>query len=162
MMSYRIRGLPLADFQPLFGLDDAALQERNAMRVVADSKPGFPCRITLEDAEPGETLILLNYEHQGAATPYRSSHAIFVREAAREQAVIDNAVPPYLATRLLSVRAFDAEGMMVDAECVEGTGLEAVIQRMFEAPRILYLHVHNARRGCFAARIDRAAPAPEQ
>ena len=67
MTGYRISGLPLADFAPLFGLDDAALKERGAMRVVAANKPGYPCRVTLEDAEPGETLILLNYEHQAAA-----------------------------------------------------------------------------------------------
>ena len=162
MTAYRITGLPIADFQPLFGLDDAALRTRNALRVVADSKPGFPCRITLEDAEPGETLLLVNYEHQNAPTPYRSRHAIFVRESAKAEAVIENEVPPYLATRLLSVRAFDAEGMMVDADCVEGAALEPLIDRMFEEPRIAYLHVHNARRGCFAARIDRAASAPEQ
>jgi len=85
-----------------------------------------------------------------------------VRESAKTEAVIENEVPPYLATRLLSVRAFDAEGMMVDADCVDGAALEPLIDRMFEEPRIAYLHVHNARRGCFAARIDRAASAPEQ
>jgi hypothetical protein len=156
MTGYRISGLPVAAFEPLFGLDDEALEERGAMRVTAASKPGFPCRITLEDAEPGETLILLNYEHQTAATPYRSRHAIFVRESAKVEAVFENEVPPLLSERLLSVRAFDAEGMMVDADCVEGTELEPLIERMLGDPAAAYLHVHNARRGCFAARIDRA------
>lgn len=155
-MGYRISGLPLSDFAPLFGLDDEALKARGALRVTADSKPGFPCRVTLEDAEPGETLLLLNYEHQAATTPYRSSHAIFVRERARGEAAFENEVPPLLSDRLLSVRAFDAHGMMVDADCVPGAELEPLIERLFDAPDTAYLHVHNARRGCFAARVDRA------
>ena len=156
-MSYRISGLPLADFEPLFELDDEALKARNVLRMTADEKPGFPCRVTLEDAEPGETLLLLNYEHQAAATPYRSNHTIFVREAAKAEAVFENEVPPLLSGRLLSVRAFDAEGMMVDADCIEGSALEPVIERLLGEPRTAYLHVHNAKRGCFAARVDRSS-----
>ncbi|MFC7498386.1 DUF1203 domain-containing protein [Enterovirga sp. GCM10030262] len=156
MTGYRISGLPLADFEPLFGLDDAALKEQRAMRVIALDKPGYPCRVTLEDAEPGETLILLNYEHQAAATPYRSGHAIFVRESAREEAVFENEVPPLLSSRLLSVRAYDETGMMVDADCVNGAELEPLIARLFDDCGTAYLHIHNARRGCFAARVERA------
>ncbi|QPQ55245.1 DUF1203 domain-containing protein [Allosphingosinicella flava] len=158
MTGYRISGLPLADFQPLFGLDEAALKERGAIRMVADKKPGFPCRVTLRDAEPGETLILVNYEHQGAATPFRSRHAVFAREKANTETVFENEVPPLLYVRLLSVRAFNEEGMMVDADCIEGSELEPLIQRMFADPDIAYLHVHSAKPGCFVARIDRAAP----
>ena len=154
MSGYRISGLPLADFQPLFGLDEAALAERGARRVIAAGKPGYPCRVTLADAEPGESLILLNYVHQEADTPYRSGHAIFVREGAREEAVFDNEVPPLLACRLLSVRAFDGDGNMTDADCVDGTELEPLIERMLGDPGTDYLHVHNAKRGCFAARVD--------
>ena len=160
MTGYRISGLPLADFRPFFGLSDDALEARGIKRMIANSKPGFPCRITLEDAEPGEALLLLNYEHQAAATPYRSKHAIFVRESAVAEAVFDNVVPLVLGTRLLSVRAFNAQGMMLDADCVEGTELEPLIDRLFADPEAAYLHVHNARRGCFAARVDRA-PVPE-
>lgn len=154
-MGYRISGLPLADFEPLFGLDEQALKARNIVRVRADAKPGYPCRVTLEDAEPGETLLLLNYEHQGAATPYRSSHAIFVREAAKAERVFENEVPPLLSERLLSVRAFDADGMMVDADCLQGSELEPAIERLLGDSCVAYLHVHNAKRGCFAARVDR-------
>jgi hypothetical protein len=152
---YRITGLPSAPFEPLFGLDEAALKQRGARRVVADRKPGFPCRITLEDAEPGETLILTHYEHQEADSPYRASHAVFVREGAAREAVFENEVPPYLALRLLSVRAFDEQGMMVDCDVAPGEKLEPLIDRMFADDRAAYLHVHNARPGCFAARIDR-------
>lgn len=154
-MNFRITGLPLSLFQPLFGLTDADLAACGARRYIADQKPGFPCRISLMDAEPGETLILLNYQHQPANTPYQSAHAVFVREAATQQYDRVGEVPQQLRTRLLSVRSFDRDGMMVDADVTEGRDLEILAQRLFDKPEADYLHVHTARRGCYLARIDR-------
>lgn len=154
-MQYRFSGLPVELFQPLFGLDDAKLAEMNIRRVVADAKPGFPCRITLEDAEPGERLLLLAHEHQPAHSPYRASGPIFVRESARKT-YDGSALPPVFRGRFLSVRAYDAGGMMIDAEVVEGNDSEPLFERMFASEDVAYLHVHNARRGCFSARVDRA------
>lgn len=155
-MSFVIAGLDPAPFRHLYGLDEAALAAEGAVRVVADSKPGFPCRITLEDAEPGETLLLLNHEHLPVPNPYRSRHAIFVREGAEAPARHVGTVPDQLARRLLSVRAFDRAAMMIDADVIEGRELEALIARCFADPATAFLHVHNAKRGCFAARVDRA------
>lgn len=155
-MSFRICGLPIEPFAPLFGLVDEALARAGARRYVADSKPGFPCRITLADAEIGERVLLLNYEHQPAESPFRSSHAIFVREGAGSVTVTStNEVPPALRTRILSLRAFDADGMMLDAELVAGGRAEPAIERLFANPYVAYLHAHYATRGCYAARIDR-------
>ena len=153
---YRVTGLPLDPFRDLFGLGEAELAARGVRRVVADAKPGFPCRISLEDAEPGEPLLLLNFEHQPADTPFRSRHAIFVREAARTTHDGVGTLPEQLRVRLLSLRAFDSEHMMVDAEVAEGREAEPVIERLLADPRTAYLHAHFARRGCYAARIDRA------
>ncbi len=155
MGGYIIRGLDPAPFAPLFGLSDAALAEHHVVRRVADTKPGFPCRVTLDDAEPGEGLLLLNYEHLPVASPYRSTHAIFIREGARDAALYVDAVPEQLSRRLLSVRAFDAAGMMADADVIDGTALDAVARAWLAPPEVAYLHVHNAKPGCFAARIDR-------
>lgn len=154
-MSFVFSGLSVADFQPLFTLSDESLLERQAFRYRVDACPGFPCRITLDDARPGETVLLLNFEHQPAATPYRSGHAIFVRESARQAARFEDQIPPALARRLLSVRAFDQGHMMVDADVADETGIRCLIQRLLSDPRAAYLHAHYARRGCFAARIDR-------
>ena len=154
-MDYVISGLPLQPFQPLFGLDDATLRERGAVRVVADASPGYPCRITLQDAEPGERLLLLPWKHLDADTPYRAGGPIFVREAASASAVFRNEIPEQQRSRLLSVRAYDADGWMRDAEVDEGVRLEALIARFFADPQVAYLHAHNARRGCYACRIDR-------
>ena len=154
-MDYVISGLPLQPFQPLFGLDDATLRERGVVRVVADASPGYPCRITLQDAEPGERLLLLPWKHLDADTPYRAGGPIFVREAASASAVFRNEIPEQQRSRLLSVRAYDADGWMRDAEVDEGVRLDALIARFFTDPQVAYLHVHNARRGCYACRIDR-------
>lgn len=153
-MDYVISGLPMQAFQPLFGLDDEALRAHGASRVTADG-PGYPCRITLEDAAPGEPLLLLPWTHLDADTPYRSGGPIFVRESVAAQAVFRNRVPEQQRSRLLSVRAYDARGWMLDAEVDEGERLEPLIERFFADPRTAFLHVHNARRGCYACRVDR-------
>jgi hypothetical protein len=156
MMGYRIAGLDPAPFRHLYGLSDAALAAEGVIRMTVTDTPGAPCRVTLADAEPGERVLLLNHVYQSADTPYRGSHAIFVREGAENVAAFVDTVPEVLAIRLLSVRAFDAAGMMTDADVVEGGALEALIARFFADPDVAYLHAHNAKRGCFAARIDRA------
>lgn len=153
-MRLRYTGLPLEDFEPLFGLGDSELAARGIRRMIADDKPGFPCRITLEDAEPGERVLLLAYEHQQADSPYRASGPVFVREASRAR-YDSHAFPPVFRGRLLSVRAYDANGMMTDADVTDGDGAEAVFERMLSRADASYLHVHNARRGCYAARVDR-------
>ena len=155
-MSFTVSSLPIEPFQPLFALDDAILARRGMARVVADAAFAFPCRVTLDDAEPGERLILLNYEHQPAETPFRATHAIYVRETAAAPVTTTNQLPPALRRRLLSLRGFDAAGMLRDAEVVEGAAAEAVIDGMLANPDIAYLHAHYARPGCYAARIDRA------
>lgn len=154
-MSFRAVGLSAAPFDALFALDDEALAARGMRRVIADSKPGYPCRVSLEDAEPGETLILLPFEHQTAHSPYRASGPIFVRQAAREAFDAVGIVPPVLRGRMLSLRAYDGSGDMVDAEVVDGGEVEEVIARLFARDEVSTIHVHNAKRGCYACRIER-------
>src|ERR1700704_5191738 len=115
-MSFQVSGLPVAPFAPLFGLSDAELAKQDIVRHTADTSPGFPCRVSLRDAEAGETLLLLNYEHLAVATPYRSRYAIYVREYADEARVPVNEIPDVLRRRLLSLRAFDKQGMLLDAD----------------------------------------------
>lgn len=154
-MSFRITGLAPEPFQHLFALSDAELAARGAVRRIADRKPGFPCRISLTDAEPGQEVILTHFEHHAVASPFRASHAIYVRRGEERYEAIDQ-VPEQLRLRLLSVRAFDRAGMLVDADIVDGPTLEPVITRLLGDPRADYLHVHYAKPGCYAARIDRA------
>ena len=155
-MNFQITPLPLAQFAPLFALSDEELAARNIVRRTVDRYPGFPCRVSLEDAPLGETVLLLNYEHQPAATAYRSSHAIFVRERAREATPGVNEIPEVLSRRLLSVRGFDARGFMARADVLEGAVLADAIASFFASDDVAYLHLHNAKAGCYAARVDRA------
>jgi hypothetical protein len=156
MMSFQIKGLPAATFAPLFNLPETILATHQAVRVTADWYPGFPCRVSLRDARAGETLLLLNYEHLPVTSPYRSRHAIYVREHAAEAHLEVDEIPEVLLIRLLSLRSFDDAGMMIDADVVQGRDLAAAITRMFESHSAQYLHVHNAKPGCFAARVERA------
>lgn len=155
MTSFRITGLSPEPFAELFGLDDEALAARGAKRYVVDEKPGFPDRIEMRDLDPGERAILVNYTHQAADTPYRSSHAIFVREGATQRYDRVNEVPAVMRMRPLSLRAFDAAGMMLDADLASGDEIEALIERLFANPAAAYIHAHNAKRGCYSGRIDR-------
>jgi hypothetical protein len=155
MMDFRIQGLSPTPFMPLYGLSDDELAGRNAKRYIADSKPGFPDRIEMRDAEPGERLILVNYAHQPAATPYHASHAIFVLEGAEKTYDAVNEVPEVLRRRILSIRAFDLNHWLVEGDVCEGRELEVTIQRLFSNPEAAYLHAHYAKPGCYAARVER-------
>ena len=61
-----------------------------------------------------------------------------------------------MRARLLSLRAYDTAGMMLDADVIEGAAVEPVIERLFVNRNVSYIHVHNAKRGCYSGRIDRA------
>ncbi len=155
-MTFRIHALPAEDFADLHRLSDAELASRNARRITADASPGYPCRVSLADAEPGETLILLNHVSMPAETPFRASHAIFVRENAETATPEPGTVPEVLARRLLSIRAFGADHMMKNADVVDGADLGPALDAIFADPKIAEVHIHNAKLGCFAARATRS------
>ncbi len=156
-MNFQIHSLPAGDFAPLFELTDAELAERNAVRMVVNAKPGTPCRVSLQDAEVGETVILLNYAHFPHASPYKATHAIFVRKDARQAEPAVNEVPLVLTARLISVRIFDENHMMIGADVVPGETLAQTLSTAFEDTEVSYIHLHNAKPGCFAASVRRAA-----
>jgi hypothetical protein len=154
-MSYRIRGLPFAPFQDFTRLDELALGARGAVRVIATDDT-FPCRVTLAHAGVGESLLLLNYTHLDSPhSPYHASGPIYVREAFTETFEAENQLPAPLRSRLLSLRAYAEGDMMVDAEVIDGKEADVEIERMLQCREVRFIHVHYARRGCYAARIDR-------
>jgi hypothetical protein len=156
-MPFRFTGLPFSTFESLHAMTDEQLAAIGAQRMIVDEKPGFPCRVTLADAEPGERVVLLSYTHQNAASPFKASGPIFVREALRGTYESSVVPPVFLTGRLLSARAYDAEGMMVDADVVEAAKIENLLSKLFANVGTDYVHIHYARRGCYAARVDRAA-----
>jgi Protein of unknown function (DUF1203) len=154
-MSFRITGLSPEPFRHLYDLSDSELALQGVKRYIADKKPGFPDRIEMRDAEVGEKLLLLNHLCQPANTPYRATHAIFVREGAENTYDKVDEIPEVMRTRLLSLRAYDAMGMMLDADVVNGRDIEGLITQFFKSLQVAYIHVHNAKPGCYSGRIDR-------
>ncbi len=140
----------------LFDLDDAGLAAHHAVRRIADSARGFPCRVSLRDAAVGEELLLVPYWHQPAASPYRACGPVFIRRGAMPARLAANAVPPYVAQRLVSVRAYDHADCLVAAEVMEGVQVGAWLGGQLDDPGIAYAHLHSARHGCYLCHAGRA------
>ena len=154
--NFRIVGLPHAQFEPLFALNDGELAAKRARRMIVDAKPGFPCRIGLADAEIGETVILLPFVHHDVDSPYRASGPIFVRENAKEAQLAPGEIPEVVKSRTMSVRAYDKNETMLDGTVVRGSEIKAHIEKLFADPKIEYLHLHNAGAGCYSCKVERA------
>jgi hypothetical protein len=155
-MPFLIAALPRTLFEPLFSMTDEELTGYDAIRQRVTRKPGFPCRVSLADAEVGEEVLLVHYEHQSARTPFRASHAVYVRPAARQAFPGRDEVPELLRSREISLRGFDSTGMMVHADLADGRELEGAIEKIFAVGEVAYIHLHYAKPGCYAARVDRA------
>ena len=155
-MDFRITGISPQPFKAVFQLGADALAAIGAQRVFADDASSYPCRVSLTHALPGEELILMSYQHQPGNSPYRAAGPIFARKSALNAFDEVNIVPEPVRVRLLSVRAYDRDDMIVEAEVVDGKEIEALIERYFQRDDVAYLHLHYARRGCYACRVDRA------
>ena len=154
--NFKIVGLPLAQFQPLFSLDDNELAQKGARRLNVDTKPGFPCRVSLQDAEISERVILVPFVHHDVESPYRASGPIFVRETAKEVEPTLGEIPDVVTSRVMSVRAYNDKGMMVNAAVIPGKELESQIEKFFDDAKVSYLHLHNAGAGCYSCRVERS------
>jgi hypothetical protein len=155
-INFRLVPLPIAEFLPLFELSDEQLQERSAQWLVADANPGYPCRVSLSDAEIGERVLAISFIHHDVRSPYRASGPVFVRKDARAANLEVNEVPIMFQHRLLSLRAYDSCGMMISAKTVPGAELVHAITQHFEDPCVDYQHIHNASPGCFNCAVSRA------
>ncbi|HSC64679.1 MAG TPA: DUF1203 domain-containing protein [Caldimonas sp.] len=157
MPSFQIVGLSPTPFEELFALPPDELAPRGIRRVRAASSPGYPCRISLEDAQAGDELLLLPFEHQPARSPYRASGPIYVKVGARQRTMAFGEVPESVRRRQISLRAYDVEDLIVDAEVCEGESVRAEIERLMADPRVRYVHLHNAKRGCYSCLARRVA-----
>jgi Protein of unknown function (DUF1203) len=153
--NFRIVGLSGAGFEPLYSLSEQELAAKGARRMRVDAKPGFPCRVSLADAEIGEQVILLPFAHHDVDSPYRASGPIFVRQNAKGSNLALGEVPEVVARRIMSVRAYDRDSMMIDAAVVPGTELKTHIEKLFANQKIEYLHLHNAGAGCYSCKVER-------
>jgi hypothetical protein len=152
---YRIGGIPAEAFAELRKQSRKELEEQGAVFYCVDEKPGFPCRVTLQDADVGGEVVLINYSHLKGRSPYAGSGPIFINLEATESYNRVGEIPPIFRSRLLSLRGFDSTNMMLEADVVEGSIIENTIARFFSNPDVTFLQAHTARRGCFLAQIDR-------
>ena len=155
-MTFQIHALSPDEFAPLFDLSETELEGLGARLRKVATKPGVPCRVSLADADVGETVLLVNHEHLARTSPYRASHAIYVRKGAKQRHLKPREIPAMLSSRLLSVRGFDSDHLMQEADVVNGADLGPALDRFFENPEVSYIHVHIAKPGCFAAYVSRA------
>ena len=154
-MAYRIEGLAPEAFASLFGMMDGELAARGAMRVRADAASGYPCRVSLRDADEGEELVLLNHVSHDVDGPFRTAYAIYVRRAADAPASFEDEAPPYLDSRTLSLRGFGADGLLKHGLLAMPGEADGRIRELFERPEVDTIHAHAATYGCFLARIER-------
>ena len=155
MHAWRLSGLDPAPFESLFALSDDALHRLGGVRRTADAVPGFPCRVSLEDAPIGAELLLRPYEHHEALSPYRASGPIFVRRGATRRTLAPGELPRYVTDRLISLRAYDADAMMVDATVCDGPAVATALDGFFANGAVDYVHLHFAKRGCFSCLASR-------
>lgn len=154
MRNFRITGIDPTPFLYLYDLPADELASHGVIRYEATEGSAHPDRVLLRHALPGEHVLLVNYAHQPEPTPYRASHAIYILEGAVQPAEFINVVPEPLRVRMLSLRAFDSNHMMIDAALSDGTKAVDAIAQLLENPETAYIHAHFAARGCYAARID--------
>lgn len=154
-MSFLIKSLSSTTYNFLHALNDEKLLNHNARRLLVNAKPGYLCRVSLKDVDIGETIIVVNHEHQPQKTPYHATFAIFINEKSTQFQSEVGKVPDALLPRFLSVRAFNAQHYLVDADVCKGIDITDCIHKLFSNNDVSYLHLHHAAHGCFIAQVDR-------
>lgn len=155
MIDFQISALPYSQFASLFETSTSELEKLGAVKAIVDKKPGFPCRVSLQDSEIGEEVILLPYQHHKTNSPYQATGPIYVRKNVAIVSLAKNEIPLMLNHRLLSLRAYNQQGFMIEAHVVEGALLRDNLQSIFQNEWVEYIHIHNAKPGCFNCSVMR-------
>jgi hypothetical protein len=123
---------------------------------VATENDTGPCRSCLRVFLPGESRILFSYAPNQYDHPYNEIGPIYIHEQECQPYTEHDAFPVELRTRQpITLRCYASGGMMIDGELVGQRPVEEVIEKMFENPRIKYIHARTASVGCYIARIER-------
>lgn len=155
-VSFHINPVQKDQIDHWFSRSDEELKNANARWVKASSSPGFPCRVSLEDAQPGERVLLFPYRHLDVGTPYAGEGPIYVRENARQAALDQNQLPAFFAHRQLSLRGYSSKGFLQDARVCDGETVSHHIESLFANQQIATIHIHFAAPGCFCCSVERS------
>lgn len=153
---FRIEPVEREIFANLLNAPESQLHSANARWITVNSCPDYPCRVSLTDAAIGERVLALSWCHHDVDSPYRACGPIFVREFAETCTPEPDEIPPMLTHRLLSLRGYDRDAMMIAAAVAPGIELADNIRRLFDQADVEYLHIHNAMPGCFNCAVYRA------
>ncbi|MGB5553918.1 MAG: DUF1203 domain-containing protein [Flavobacteriaceae bacterium] len=155
-MNFQILALDDQIFDTFFNLNDNELEKLGGKRMIVDEKPGYPCRVSLEDAEIGEEVILLPYEFHKTKSPYQAKGPIFIRKGVKTTELEKNEIPIMLNHRLLSFRGYNKNGFMKTAITEKGDKTKDVIEKIFEIDEIEYIQIHNSSPGCYNCEVRRS------
>jgi len=155
-IDFLIKALPINNFHDLILKNNEELKLLGAAWITVDAEPGYPCRVSLLDAKVGERVLAVSFCHHNVNSPYKASGPIFVREKASIVKLGINEIPKMLRHRLLSVRAYSSQKLMIGSGVVQGTELESAIESQFQNSEVEYIHIHNANPGCFNCSVHRA------
>jgi hypothetical protein len=133
----------------------AANGESDHAIMVADSPNGYPCRHCLRFARPGERVILFPYAAIPSNHPYSESGPIFVHAEVCQRYTATREFPADLRKGRV-MRAYNSEFDMIDAEIVNGSEPETVIEKFFQNPETAFVDARSVTRGCYTFRIQRA------
>lgn len=154
-MNFQISALDYEIFDSFFKLNDTELEKVGGKRMIVDENPGFPCRVSLEDAEIGEEVILIPFEFHKTKSPYQARGPIFVRKDVKTKKLDINEIPEMLNHRLLSFRGYDKSGIMKSAITEKGDMTKEIIEKIFENKGIEYIQIHNSSPGCYNCQVNR-------
>jgi len=154
-MNFQVHGLNGSMFARYFEMSTSELEAHDAYLFEADECPCYPCRVSLVDAQVGETVLALSFKHHNAKGPYHSSGPIFIRKNAVNANLSVQEIPKMLRHRELSVRGYNARSLMIEGGTVFGEKLETVIVQQLSNSEVDYIHIHNAGPGCFNCAVTR-------
>jgi len=123
--------------------------------ITVDSPESAPCRHCLRWAQPGERVILFPYAPIPAGHPYSETGPIFVHANACQRYSATNEYPADFRNGRV-VRAYDSNYNIIDAQVVDGSEPEVVIESLFQNPDTVFVDVRSVTRGCFTFRVQRA------
>lgn len=136
------------------GRDDAA----NPLRRAISTGTGAPCRHCLRNGTAGEEMLLGSYHLPGPTGIYWTPSPIFLH--ARDCAAYtgQHEIADISRTSLISVRAYDAEQIILYdlGQVAEGPHADAPLARALADPRTASVNIHTAKPGCLLCRVDRA------
>lgn len=126
--------------------------------MIATEDGGFPCRVCLRYAAPGESVLLGSYNLPKPQGLYWTPSPIFVHaEPCTPYQGTDELPDIIRRNALVSVRVYDAEGMVLYdlGQVSDGGQADVPLARALADARTSFVNIHTARPGCLLSRVEK-------